>query len=1032
MLDDDIQFLGVSNTTSKPRAIHPSANSVTGFALHIEKNGNEAGFRMMFPKVNTNTVVVGRKPPGTVSYESDNSKAMFRCPVVSRSHAKFTFTDSGLLYLIDTSSHHGTFVRQPHELTAKAIPAETPVQVHNGDVVTFGKSVGRNNEVVRPIVARVEMINHTFDATSRTSTRMTTSGRYGLRVHNTSEDDSSHSESSSDGNVSPSGSSDHESDIVEIAPPPPRTSVSTVIPSVNRAIRSLILPTDAPLAPIDSVSPSSSPFRIYDDPISYGRPKTFKDLFDFNTIMDFTEDLDSPAFPNKRNFHEGGLSTSSMDLATPSPQSSPRSSPFRALVPAHGPIDKGSTSSQPSPLALDDFSFSPEKVKEPVPQSSSSSMSLNDILHPPEPAVDLVSAAASFLSSFSTPSASGSGGSGEEEESPFAGHAEEEDAAFDLSLPDEPLADGTSTSAEVVPEGSANAVAGPSAVSVTIAHNDVAMESLIEPSNEEEDHQAMDEQVFNEVHYGAQDKLPAASVAVATLPPKSTESKIAEIRAAISLFKERLIGPSSPSTASGAVGTDGAAKASSPIITAAVAIPSGGPVEAGETFESANRKKIQEIEEINEELSSMKRNISSLQAHQRRYKFRFNSNVTTMTVKLDQLTALSTKVSDLQVVLDELKVKAEAHLDTACLSASDAADVEMLKTDIDIVRTDVEGVRLDVEEARSEMNVVRIDVDGMKTDMEIVQSDIDASRNDVESVRADVDSIRADVDVVRNEVDYVKDDYETVRGDVNGLQNDVAVVQSDVDGLRGEVGDVRRDVDDLMGGQGEGMLKGEMDDMKMDLGRLECAWDEWKMEMDVKVETDLRMLRPRLGEMKESIESLIVRMSVHDVKMKDLAESGRSNNVELQDLIDEVVKIQERTTAEFEAARAARAQAEDELRAIVGMREEAHAQSRLHAAAAQNETGATSSSSLKRKRADDCGDEDVGAERVNIIESEEINGVGPASTVSLSETDDGILVPAPKRARTARRARRVGTAVAQTATAITIGAVAAWTALAYS
>lgn len=112
MIEDDIEFLGVS----RPRVLHPSVNSVTGklqhvmafcssitfissgFTLHVEKNGNEPGIRMMFRKINTNTVVVGRKGPGPSGvYESDDAKAMFRCPVVSRVHAKFTFSESGLV-----------------------------------------------------------------------------------------------------------------------------------------------------------------------------------------------------------------------------------------------------------------------------------------------------------------------------------------------------------------------------------------------------------------------------------------------------------------------------------------------------------------------------------------------------------------------------------------------------------------------------------------------------------------------------------------------------------------------------------------------------------------------------------------------------------------------------------------------------------------------------------------------------------------------------------------------------------------------
>ncbi|KAJ4481264.1 hypothetical protein J3R30DRAFT_2427341 [Lentinula aciculospora] len=97
MFDDDIQFLGFNNT-ARPRALLPPLKSVTGFTLHVEKNGSESAARMIFGKANANIVVVGRKPPqASAGFDSDRSKAMFRCPVVSRAHAKFTFSDSGFI-----------------------------------------------------------------------------------------------------------------------------------------------------------------------------------------------------------------------------------------------------------------------------------------------------------------------------------------------------------------------------------------------------------------------------------------------------------------------------------------------------------------------------------------------------------------------------------------------------------------------------------------------------------------------------------------------------------------------------------------------------------------------------------------------------------------------------------------------------------------------------------------------------------------------------------------------------------------------
>ncbi|KIK65208.1 hypothetical protein GYMLUDRAFT_386411 [Collybiopsis luxurians FD-317 M1] len=466
MLDDDIQFLGVN--TIRPRAAHPSVNSVTAFALHIEKNGSEPAYRMMFRKINANTVVVGRKPPGAATFETDSTKAMFRCPVVSRSHAKFTFSDSGSLYLADTSSHHGTFIRQSNELTARVISTESPVQVHNGDVVTFGKSVGRNNEVVRPIVARVELIHQTPTSTSPIKP-IPTSGRYGLRLSNTSEDDSSQSESSSEDNVSPSGSSDHESDIVEISPPP---RASAVVPSVNRAIRSLILPSEAPQANRDPVAlPSlTSHINVDDDDGSMNGHDMFKDIFDFGSPRDTVEDLGSPVLQNKSSFLERltrrksartrfgpsrsrSRSNSPMDLATPSP----RSSSSRNLPSSPPPAATTSNAGSParfSPIGLDLFMFSPpDKNRETAAhQTSLSSMNLVDILHPPangeasssslpsalvQPVDPVPSSSAaavvSLISSSLQSTSSAAATAGSEEESPFAGHAEEEDGLIEIT-----------------------------------------------------------------------------------------------------------------------------------------------------------------------------------------------------------------------------------------------------------------------------------------------------------------------------------------------------------------------------------------------------------------------------------------------------------------------------------------------------------------------------------------------------------------------------------------------------------------------
>jgi hypothetical protein len=103
-----------------------------------------------------------------------------------------------------------------------------PTILEDGDVVTFGKSVGRDNDLVRPVSVRVRFVHsadslpsggnstpardypspsHVDDGADGAICR-SNSGRYGLHVPDTF---------SSDG----SSSSDHDSDIEEISPPAP-------------------------------------------------------------------------------------------------------------------------------------------------------------------------------------------------------------------------------------------------------------------------------------------------------------------------------------------------------------------------------------------------------------------------------------------------------------------------------------------------------------------------------------------------------------------------------------------------------------------------------------------------------------------------------------------------------------------------------------------------------------------------------------------------------------------------------------------
>lgn len=119
---DEIQFLG-----SRPAQIQASDHPVrsaqrpvtgegchrcvrtrsdsyfVGIALHIEKSGSNDAYGMIFRRTNTSVVHIGRRPGTEMdrrSQDNELGKAMFRCAVVSRKHAKIAFSDSGNVWSI--------------------------------------------------------------------------------------------------------------------------------------------------------------------------------------------------------------------------------------------------------------------------------------------------------------------------------------------------------------------------------------------------------------------------------------------------------------------------------------------------------------------------------------------------------------------------------------------------------------------------------------------------------------------------------------------------------------------------------------------------------------------------------------------------------------------------------------------------------------------------------------------------------------------------------------------------------------------
>ncbi|KAI0074888.1 hypothetical protein K474DRAFT_1773659, partial [Panus rudis PR-1116 ss-1] len=138
---------------------HKQAGEIIGVTLTV--NGLEPGptpLILPFHKDHARVIQIGRKSTQTPgSYHISKNSAMFRCAVVSRIHAKITFTEYGNVYITDLNSHHGTYILRPGDTAAKSLSPEVPNVLADGDVVTFGKTVMRDDVEARPVSARITL-----------------------------------------------------------------------------------------------------------------------------------------------------------------------------------------------------------------------------------------------------------------------------------------------------------------------------------------------------------------------------------------------------------------------------------------------------------------------------------------------------------------------------------------------------------------------------------------------------------------------------------------------------------------------------------------------------------------------------------------------------------------------------------------------------------------------------------------------------------------------------------------------------------
>ncbi|KAI0260597.1 hypothetical protein BC834DRAFT_899924 [Gloeopeniophorella convolvens] len=169
-MDEDIQFLGMISPVSahKPNLHLPLSSMqppVSGIMLVIPKNGDEPTQTLRFLQSRSTVVQIGRASSSVADSEKSPDSVQFRCPVISRKHAKLLFS-SGHVYIVDLHSHHGTHLLRRDEIVSRAIVPDVPIALQDGDALTFGKAVGKEPYCVSPITANVMLIYDTEAAST--------------------------------------------------------------------------------------------------------------------------------------------------------------------------------------------------------------------------------------------------------------------------------------------------------------------------------------------------------------------------------------------------------------------------------------------------------------------------------------------------------------------------------------------------------------------------------------------------------------------------------------------------------------------------------------------------------------------------------------------------------------------------------------------------------------------------------------------------------------------------------------------------
>ncbi|KAF8491707.1 hypothetical protein F5888DRAFT_1637461 [Russula emetica] len=133
---------------------------VSGIMLVIPKSGDEPTQTLRFIKSRSAVVHIGRASSSIPDPDKSPDSIQFRCPVISRRHAKLMFS-SGHVYIVDLHSHHGTHLLRRDEILSRPVVPDVPIALQDGDTLTFGKAVGKEPFSVSPVTANVMLIYDT-------------------------------------------------------------------------------------------------------------------------------------------------------------------------------------------------------------------------------------------------------------------------------------------------------------------------------------------------------------------------------------------------------------------------------------------------------------------------------------------------------------------------------------------------------------------------------------------------------------------------------------------------------------------------------------------------------------------------------------------------------------------------------------------------------------------------------------------------------------------------------------------------------